>query len=492
MAFTIKYVYQAIDKYTKIGEKVAKTHDKVRKASEKSSKAFNKSNRSASKSIANLVKANKGLIGVGAALLGLKKGAESGMMFQDAMANLSAITGAAGSDLDALKDKALSSAKAYGVWQVDVANAMDLVASGKPELLDNLDMLGKTTDQVLLLANASGMELTDSADAVVRGLNAFGKGAEFAGKFVNILAAGSKLGSSKIQDTAEAVKIAGGVSKAAGISFLELNSSIQVMSKSGFKASQAGTAFNSIVATMLDQFKADFSKQPFADSLIKINNHMKTMGSDAERTSFLIEKFGKEHFKVAAGLVANAGAIKRYNTTLKGTNIAQEQAGIRTSTMSFRLKKLFVIINEKVIKAFDKLEPTFNKIAIRFADWLDTLDNKDIEDFATSVATLAEALASLVVTLAKVADKTSVLKDIGKALPGIGQFMFIEDLVKKASGGKGILDVASTGALDILGSEKQELNVTLDVNDPNGIVKSTTVSSKGKGLKTGANMVGAS
>lgn len=486
MAFTIKYTYLSIDKFTRIGAKIAKAQEKLGRVSNKTANTFVKSNNRINKSMIGLGKSAKGFIGLAAGAMLLKKGADAGMDFQDSMANLSAITGATGKDLEALKQKALSSAKAFGVWQADVGGAMDLVASAKPDLLDNLNLLGKTTDQVLLLANASGMDLADSANAVTLSLNAFSKGAEKAGEVVNVLAAGSKFGSSKIEDTAEAIKIAAGASSAAGINFLQLNAAIQTVSKSGFKASQAGTALGQIFTKLAVNEKINFSKSPLGDVLVDLKTKMEAMEDPVARSTFLFDTFGAEHSKVASGLIKNATLFNSLTGKMKGTNAAAEQAAIRNNTMSFRLKQLAIVINEKIIKVFDKLEPTITKLATKFADWMGSLDNKDIEKFAESIAVLANALGELVLFLGKLSANKDILGNVFKAIPGVGAMNNIYDLAGKATGDNSIFETASNF---IFGESKSESKLEIVLSGNTAAVQSTKIQSKGPtNVSLGSNM----
>ncbi|MDA1380466.1 hypothetical protein PCI56_12695 [Plesiomonas shigelloides subsp. oncorhynchi] len=63
------------------------------------------------------------------------------------------------------------------------------------------------------MAEAAGMSLPDATKALALSLNQYSASAEQADRYINVLAAGAKYGSSEIQETTEAIK-GGGVAAA--------------------------------------------------------------------------------------------------------------------------------------------------------------------------------------------------------------------------------------------------------------------------------------
>lgn len=77
------------------------------------------------------------------------------------------------------------------------AEALKLMASAKPELLNTADGLTTATHSALILAQAAGTTLPDATKTLALSLNQFGASANQADRYINVLAAGAKYGSSR-------------------------------------------------------------------------------------------------------------------------------------------------------------------------------------------------------------------------------------------------------------------------------------------------------
>ncbi|OWF98994.1 hypothetical protein B4U21_36480, partial [Klebsiella pneumoniae] len=68
----------------------------------------------------------------------------------------------------------------------------------------------------------------------------YGASAQEADRYINVLAAGAKYGSSEIVDTAAAIKNGGVAAAQAGVGFEQLNAAIQVLAEREIKGGEAG------------------------------------------------------------------------------------------------------------------------------------------------------------------------------------------------------------------------------------------------------------
>ncbi len=77
-------------------------------------------------------------------------------------------------------------------------------------IIDNIaqDIDKNILPQTIILSEAAGTTLAESAVTLGSALNQFSEGADEAGRFINVLAAGAKFGASEITDTSEALKMA--------------------------------------------------------------------------------------------------------------------------------------------------------------------------------------------------------------------------------------------------------------------------------------------
>ncbi|MBZ4261758.1 phage tail tape measure protein, partial [Mycobacterium tuberculosis] len=85
------------------------------------------------------------------------------------------------------------------------------------------------TNSALILAQAAGRTLPDATRTLALSLTQYEASAQEADRYINVLAAGAKYGSSEIVDTAAAIKNGGVAAAQAGVGFEQLNAAIQVL-----------------------------------------------------------------------------------------------------------------------------------------------------------------------------------------------------------------------------------------------------------------------
>ncbi len=342
-----------------------------------------------------------GLVTAALGFFSLKKFFSVGMKFQDSIADLAAITGAAGKNLQFLQTESLRLAKVSIVSASETANAFKLVASAKAELLEDPKALSNVTEQVLLLSNAAGTSLADSATIVTESLNQFGVSADQANRFVNVLAAGSKFGASEVDQTGAALVRAGVGAKLANVSFEQTNAVLQVLAKRGIKGERAGTALKTVFLRL-----ESMSNKRFKPSIVGLDQAMENLSKRNLSTAKLTKLFGMQGVAVGETMISARKEVAEMAAKITGTGIASQQASIRMATFSKRIESIGIAINEKLIAVFQRLENSrvFSKIAADFTNWLDTIEASDLDKFSDSVGRLAKSLA----TMAKVIDTLMV------------------------------------------------------------------------------------
>jgi TP901 family phage tail tape measure protein len=461
-------------------------------------KASRTINKKLSGSFSNLKNVAKNALGGVVAAFTVREFLTRGAAFQDSIADLSAITGATGEDLARLNDETLRLAKTSVTAQTEVARAIKIIASAKPELLTNQEALLGVTEQVLLLKNA-GVDLEVAAIAVAEGLNQFGESSKFAARNVNILAAGSKFGSSEIAATAEAVTIAGPAARAAGLSFIQLNAAIQTVAKGGIKGSQAGTALSTIFGR-LRRIGFDFKKLGLEGVFTRIGKILNRTKGDMQRAAIEAELFGDEHSKVGLALVNNVKFLSQFEKSLKGTNVAQEQADIRLGTFNAKLRRLGISLNDKVIKTFLRLEPVLTKQVTNLGKFFDTIKPDQIEAVGDSLRGVIEVLGVLGDAI-KI--PLALFKGIGTAVGEFAASVATLDFFGSqrtsfadafSIGGKflGVFEREKGGTAQNVGAGviKSQADINVNLRAPAGVIESVKTSKSGNrtGLNMGVNM----
>lgn len=493
MANNVSFVIIAKDAFTKVGKRVSTTTATM-------TKRFSGLGRG--------MKALTGqfgrLIGVAAGFFGLRKFFSEGMKFQDAIADLSAITGAAGKDLQFLQSESLRLARVSIVSASATAGAFKLVASAKAELLEDPRALSNVTEQVLLLANASGTQLADSAMIVTESLNQFGVSADQANRFVNVLAAGSKFGASEVEQTGAALVRAGVGAKLANVGFEETNAILQVLAQRGIKGERAGTALKTVFLRL-----EAMSNKRFRPSIVGLDQAMENLAKRNLSTAKMTKLFGTQGIAVGETMISARKEVAEMAKKITGTGIASQQAQIRMATFSKRIESIGIAINEKLIAVFQKLEDSrvFSKIATDFTKWLDAIDVSDIDIYVASIKRLVESLETLgkvlrvlmlpftlifglarpIATFAsnKVLGKfdySALREEAQRESTGLSASFLAEDVL-------GRFDFADlTKFADKGGNSKFEGDININVTTAPGISATVKTTAKTPGLSIGQNM----
>ena len=270
----------------------------------------------------------------------------SGMEYEQAMADLVAITGIAGKELEEIGRVARKTGEESGLGATGAVNAFTLLASQIQ--IDKIGLQGLMTLQkeTITLAQAAGMDMTDAATAMAATINQFGLEATEANRVINVLAAGSKYGAAEISDLAQSFKVTGSTAAAAGLSVEQTAGALEVLSQSNLKGAEAGTALRNILLKMQTVLGIDFTKNGLDEALAALQPKL-------DDVTYLAKLFGAENIAAAQYLITNAQAVGELTKQVTGTNVAQEQAAIRTDTAAEAYKRLQAKMDDVKISIFE-------------------------------------------------------------------------------------------------------------------------------------------
>jgi TP901 family phage tail tape measure protein len=281
----------------------------------------------------------------------VQSGTKAIIEFDQAIADLKAITGAGGADLEFYKQQANELGIAVEGGGAAVIEAYKLIGSAKPELLENAEALNEVTKSAILLSQASGMELPEAATALTDAMNQFGASASETERFVNVLAAGAKFGSAEIPQITEALLKFGAVSRTTNVSIEESTAAIELLAEKGLKGAEAGTALRNIMLKLsapdalpkeaqerleglgISMEKLKDTSIPFADRL----DLLKPLLSDA---AAMTKVFGLENEVAAINIIGATDRMRELSTQVTNTTVAQDQAADRTNTLGHAITEL--------------------------------------------------------------------------------------------------------------------------------------------------------
>jgi TP901 family phage tail tape measure protein len=301
-------------------------------------------------------------------------------VFQSAAADLSAVTGATGDDLKYLTDTAKETAPQFGMMGSEMLEAYKMMASAKPELLDQKELLASTTNEAIKLAQASKMELKPATDALASSLNQFGQPASSASRFINVMAAGAKEGSAEINEMAAALKNSGTVASASKVSFEQTNAILQSLSTIALKGGEAGNQLKNVLLTLSAGAKETNPQ------VVGLDKAIENLGNKQLSTAEIAKLFGKENVVAAQHIITHGKEITELTKKLTGTSEAYSQAAKNTNTLDFQTKQASSTISTLKTEIGSGLEPILVKVIGSFISFVNIVravpafikDNKEM------------------------------------------------------------------------------------------------------------------
>lgn len=304
--------------------------------------------------------------------------------FEAGMNKVAAISGATGSDLEALTAQAK-----------DLGASTKFSASQAAEGMSFLAMAGYSVNEtmtampgLLSLAAASGMELGQAADIASNILSGFRLNADQAGRAADVLAKAAASSNTDVTQLGQAMKYVAPVAANVGMTIEQTAAYIGKLGDAGIQAEMAGTSLRGMIAGLvapsgeaakvlekLGVSTADASGQmrPLRDIL----EQLKTSGAS---TAEMFAIFGREN--ASAALVLQ-DALPSYDALVAKLQSSSGAAGAMAETMQGGLNG-----------ALTSLSSAIEGLAIAIAD-----------------SGLLDWAASLVVSL------TDIIREVGKASP---------------------------------------------------------------------------
>lgn len=382
---------------------------------------------------------------------GFRQMIKVGKEFEQQLADLSAITGISGEDLDSLGERAVETSNRFGESSANIIEAQKLVASQLAEKIDfgteeGLEQLKDISDQAVLLQKAAGVDLNTAVQAVSTSLNQFGLEASQAAKVVDTLAAGSKFGAAEVTDQAEAIRVAGVSASSANVSFQELTAGIQILAQNGIKAQLAGTGLRNVMVRLQTQ-SSKLAEQGLTDIDLKADGFAQTLEKlqpIARDTEALTEIFGERAQAVASILIQSASSVEEMTAKVNQNGIANEQAEVQLDTFAGAANRLTAVFNNQLIGAFTET----NGVMVAFLD----ITTQMIQDAGLLVSGLN--------------DVTKEVRELGEAGASSGEKIdnaFVRILQKMGLAVK----TATTEIIDAQQEERDSLEAQINAYDDN-------------------------
>ena len=368
-----------------------------------------------------------GVVGLGTAAV--KTAAD----FDSAMSKVAAVSGATGSDLEALRDKAREMGEKTKFSASEAAEAMNYMAMAGWKTEDILSGI----EGVMNLAAASGEDLATTSDIVTDALTAFGLTAKDSGHFADILAAASSNANTNVSMMGETFKYCAPIAGALGFSAEDTAEAIGLMANAGIKGSQAGTSLRTIMNNLSGEVKicgssigevtvattnADGSMRDLSDILADCRTAFSGL-SESEKAAAAESLVGKNAMSGFLALM-NAGEadINKLSSAIDNCDgSAANMAETMNDNLAGQLQILKSQLEELAISFGELLMPAIRTIVgwiQKFVDWLNSMDEGTRKVIVT-IALVAAAIGPVLIIVGKVISAVGTIMTLVPKLAGV-------------------------------------------------------------------------
>lgn len=353
--------------------------------------------------------------------------------FESAMSKVSAISGATGSDLDALNQKAQEMGAKTKFSATESAEAFTYMAMAGWKTEDMLQGI----DGIMALAAADGLDLATTSDIVTDALTAFGLSADDSGHFADVLAAAASNANTNVSLLGESFKYAAPVAGALGYSAEDTAIALGLMANAGIKGSQGGTALRSSLSRLIKPTdNAAALMEQYGLSMTNADGSMKSLGevmemlrtkmgglSEAEQAQAAATLFGQEAMSgMLAVINASDSDYEKLTSAIYGADgAAQQMADTMLDNLSGQLTLLKSALEGLAIQFGEILMPYIKQ----FVQWLQNLVQK-LQEMTP------EQKEQIVKWAAFAAAIGPVLLAVGKLVTGIGNVISVFGKLKTA------------------------------------------------------------
>ena len=316
---------------------------------------------------------------------GVQSFTDSAVKNESALAEVSAITGAVGEDLEKLNTKAKNLTRTFGEDVNTNLEALKTILSRLgPDIGSSDKAMEALGESVNILSKTMEGDIKGATDAITTSMLQFQvdlsnpiKAADESRRMINVMAAGAKEGAAEIPQISESLVQAGVSAKLANLSFEETNAAIQAMAEGGKYGSEAGVAIRNVITNMSAQTKLStdaikilqaygVNTKKMADTHTSWADRLRELKPIQHDINALTEVFGRENAAAAQILIRSADSQEELTQKITGTNVAYEQAAVVMDTSAEKEKRrnqrwnLFYIAVGNVTK---HIQPFVNAMA---------------------------------------------------------------------------------------------------------------------------------
>lgn len=338
--------------------------------------------------------------------------------FEASMNRVDAATGATAEEFKALEKLALDLGANTSKSASESADMLEMLAKNG---LDATQILDGAAVAAIKLSEATGGDLSRSADVATNVMAQFGKEAKDLAPIVDQITAVTLASQFGFDDYALALGQAGGVAGAVGVDLTDFNAVLAATSSVFNSGSDAGTSFKTFLTRLvpasdtaaaameslnLKFFNADGSMKSMSGVAEELRTKMSGLSDEALNEN-MTDIFGVDGMRTAIMLMKEGGAgIDAMIQKVNQKGVAEEQAAARMKGFNGEMEKLSgAFENLQIAIASSGLLEMVTGFVTQISGWIDALaaTNPELLKWGTIIAGLAAALGPVVLAVGMLA-----------------------------------------------------------------------------------------
>jgi len=326
-----------------------------------------------------------------------------GVRLETQMANLSAMTGKKGEELQALERQARSLGREFGVGApAMVESFMDVIMRLGGSFAGSNEAMEIMGRNVGYMSKMMGGDATSAANAISAAMLQYGvdlsnpiEAAQEATRMMNIMKAAANEGGSQVIDTAQALQQAGLLAKQSGLSFEELNAALQGLGRGQIESRQAGTAMRMILLNMstlsnsskqvIDALQAyGVNVDLVSDPTVRFTDRLRELQKIQHDTGLMQTVFNSAYMAAGNTMLNNIDNIDKWTESIVGTNAAVDGANIIMGTYEELMNRVRAAIDNVQSTMFKAIRPIAPFISLT-GDAVSSITNMGVAVWGLSV-----------------------------------------------------------------------------------------------------------
>lgn len=255
--------------------------------------------------------------------------------FETHLDDLQALTLASDEVISQMGDTALKMSKKFGLSASDIVDAMGLIGSQAPYLLEDAEALSFVTDAAMTLAKGGSIAAEEAASAITAVTNQMGVSADEALNIANALEAAEQKGAGSVEFLNAAISKSGVMAAKAGLSYVELISLIESAApKFEGKAEEAGTAIQGIFLSLAN------AEDKFNPAVVGMSQALENLNAAHLSQAEMTKLVGQSGTKMLQVLINEREEFARMQSEIDGTNAAVDAWRTKSDNMAGQIDRL--------------------------------------------------------------------------------------------------------------------------------------------------------